>query len=156
MDIKQKIMLDIGCGHNKQPGYTGMDKRDVEGVDIVHDIETFPWPLEDNSCAVLIASHLVEHIAPQKQIDFMNEAWRVLEPGGIFIIATPYAGSFGWWQDPTHIAAWNEATPHYFQPGSALYNVYKPKPWKIDKLTWDFLTNIEVVFKKDGDIKKEQ
>ena len=157
MNIEQKLMLDIGCGFSKQPGYIGMDKRAVDGVDIVHDIEEFPWPLEDNSCAVMIASHLIEHIAPQKQIGFMNEAWRIAVPGGLLIIATPYAGSFGWFQDPTHIASWNEATPTYFQAGTPLYNVYKPKPWKIEKLAFDHLTNLEVVFKKDsGNTETEQ
>ena len=31
------ILLDIGCGENKNKGFVGMDKRPLEGVDIVHD-----------------------------------------------------------------------------------------------------------------------
>ena len=54
--VSQKIMLDIGCGGNKQRGFTGMDKRKLEGVDIVHDVEKIPYPLKANSCAVVTMS----------------------------------------------------------------------------------------------------
>jgi SAM-dependent methyltransferase len=154
--FKQKTMIDIGCGFNKQPGFVGMDKRDIEGVDIIHDVEIFPWPLADDSCAVAVASHLVEHIKPWLQIDFINEAWRVLEPGGIFAISTPYAESFGYLQDPTHCSPWNEATVEYFCAGTALFEVYRPRPWQIDfdpgnkrlKFFYSKRGNMEVVLKK--------
>ncbi len=61
---KRTISLDIGCGGNKQPGFIGMDIRPLEGVDIVHDIEKFPYPLPDECCALVMASHLMEHINP--------------------------------------------------------------------------------------------
>ena len=41
------IRLDIGCGANKAPGFVGMDMRALPGVDIVHDVEQYPWPLPD-------------------------------------------------------------------------------------------------------------
>ena len=145
---KQKIRLDVGCGFNKQHGFIGMDKRKVDGVDIVHDVEKFPWPLPDNSCCVIMMSHLVEHIKPWLQIDLMNEAWRVMEVGGLLMIATPYATSFGYFQDPTHCKPWNEATPTYFIKGQPLYEVYKPKPWKGEKIMWDPRATLEVVLRK--------
>ncbi|MCP4631208.1 MAG: class I SAM-dependent methyltransferase [bacterium] len=146
--ITQKILLDVGCGFNKQPGYTGMDKRPVDGVDIVHDAECFPWPLDDDDCAVIVMSHMIEHIKPWLQIDFMNEAWRILEMGGLLFIATPYATSFGYSQDPTHCSPWNEATVDYFTPGKPLYEVYRPLPWQKQKLAFDKRFSLEVVFKK--------
>lgn len=149
--IKQKTMLDVGCGFNKQPGYIGMDKRNVEGVDIVHDVEMFPWPLEDESCAVVLMSHLIEHIKPWLRIDLLNECWRVLEENGLLLLVTPHAMSFGLSQDPTHIApGWNEATPAYFDPEhpSNLYSIYRPKPWKIDKLAFNPRANIELAMRK--------
>lgn len=146
--IEQKIMLDVGCGLNKQPGFVGMDKRAVDGVQIVHDVCDFPWPLEDESCAVILMSHLIEHIPGNFHIELMDECWRVLEDNGLLIISTPYPNSHGWHQDPTHVATWNESTPHYFVPGNVLYDVYQPKPWKIDRLTFDMLSTLEVAFRK--------
>ena len=154
-EIKQRIFLDVGCGFNKQYGWIGMDKRAVDGVDIVHDAEVTPWPLKDESCAVIQMSHLIEHIKPWFQIDVINECWRVLEPDGKLCIVTPYATSFGYAQDPTHCTPWNEATPSYFIADSScehysevLYNIYRPKPWKEERLYWNTKANLELILGK--------
>lgn len=155
--IKPKILLDVGCGFNKQPGYVGMDRRKVNGVDIVHDAEDIPWPIEDESCSVITMSHLIEHIKPWRQIDVIDECWRVLELDGVLLIATPYATSFGYAQDPTHCSPWNEATPSYFTPGHPLYEVYRPKPWKQERLFYHKQFNLEIAFRKmPEEIKKEE
>ena len=65
MSVKAGYQLDVGCGGNKHgPDWLGIDKRALEGVDIVHDLEVFPWPLEDETVIRAIASHVVEHINP--------------------------------------------------------------------------------------------
>lgn len=94
--------IDLGCGGNKQKHFLGMDKRALPGVDIVHDLEVFPYPLQNECCVILVASHFVEHLKPWLMLDFMNECWRICEVGATFAIAVPYAGSRGYWQDPTH------------------------------------------------------
>jgi len=146
--VVQKIMLDVGCGSNCSPGFVGMDKRKLKDVQIHHDVELIPWPLENESCAVVLMSHLIEHIKPWKQIDVIDEAWRVLTDNGLLLISTPHGKSFGYIQDPTHCSPWNEATPQYFCPGTYLYEVYKPKPWQQEKLTWSEYSNIEVALRK--------
>ena len=149
MSLKN-VQLDIGCGGNKQERFTGIDKRELPGVDIVHDLEHFPWPLADESCRTLIASHFVEHLNPKIMIDFMNEAWRILESHGTFAIAVPYAGSRGYWQDPTHQNGCNEVTWQYFDPNYPLYHIYKPKPWSIQKgfPVYQVQGNLEVILTK--------
>jgi len=156
---KSGIRLDIGCGSNKQaPDWVGMDYRKVPGVDIVQDLEEFPWKeLPDESVLVAIAAHVVEHINPAKGtfIRFMDEVWRILKPDGEFAIVTPYAGSPGYWQDPSHCNPCSENTFRYFDPldqptGGALYSIYKPKPWKIKPGTLSLKKtgNLEVVLVK--------
>lgn len=180
--------LDIGCGQNKNPGFIGMDFEAFKGVDIVHNVELFPWPIPDESFYLAVASHLVEHINPtagdarivqlikllldkkvitQKELTeyigelnpgpifvrFMDEVWRVLKPGGQFAMAFPYAGSPGFWQDPTHINGINEMTFWYFDPeephvGASLYAFYKPKPWKIKSSLGARGGNLEIVLEK--------
>lgn len=155
--IKEKrgIKLDIGSGENKQPGFVGIDYRKLPGVDIVHNVEKFPWPLPDESVILAVASHLVEHINPHGGVfmNFMDEVWRVMKPDGEFAIITPYAGSTGYFQDPTHCNPCNENTWTYFDPldtrfGGGLYRIYKPKPWKIKMNTWHSSGNMEVVLIK--------
>lgn len=149
--LKAKLNVDVGCGANCQPGFVGMDKRKLDGVEIVHDVEEFPWPLEDGSCSVLVMSHLVEHIKPWLTIDLMNEAWRVLEPKGLLLISTPYAGSYRYFQDPTHCNPWNDATVEYFQQGTPLYGIYTPSPWHVDRMAFHLEGDLEVAFRKaDG------
>lgn len=181
------IKLDVGCGENKAGAdFVGMDVRPLEGVDIVHNIEKFPWPLPDESCSLVVASHVLEHINPAStdprlvglinlllekgvikphEIDkhigeyeifgvfirFMNEVWRVLKPGGRFAFVVPYAGSIGYWQDPTHINPISEATLAYFDPldQSGLWRIYKPYPWKIiGQPALDTSTFLEVILEK--------
>ena len=148
------IKLDIGCGENKQVGFVGMDIRPGNGVDIVQDLEKFPWPLPDESVVIATATHVLEHINPANFIfmNFMNEVWRVMKPEGRFAINVPYAGSPGYWQDPTHCNGINEVTFHYFDPLSrtGLYTIYRPKPWKIvdGTLTWTANGNLEVILEK--------
>jgi SAM-dependent methyltransferase len=142
------IKLDVGCGSNKQPGYVGMDKRKVEGVDIVHDAEVFPYPLPDGCCSTILLSHLIEHIKPWLMIDLMDELWRLAKVGGQLLISTPYAGSFGYWQDPTHCNGCNEATWTYFDPDYFLYRIYQPKPWRIARNAWWETGNMEIVLEK--------
>lgn len=142
------ILLDIGCGGNKQHGFTGMDVRDLDGVDIVHDFEEFPWPIEDKDVIQALASHVIEHVKPWKFIPFMDEVWRVLKPDAHFLISMPYGASRGFQQDPTHCNMANEATWTYFDPEQPLYQVYKPKPWKIVQNVWMPQGNMEVILAK--------
>jgi len=147
------IRLDIGCGRNKQgPTWVGIDFQGLPGVDIVHDLMQFPWPLESDSVLVAVASHVVEHIPPANLgfIHWMDEVWRVLKPGGEFAIVTPHGWSAGYLQDPTHVNPCNENTWVYFVKEHPFYQFYSPKPWKIKMLTWDYTANIEVVLIKDS------
>ena len=142
------IKLDIGCGEWKHEGCVGMDLREGKGVDIVHDLEEFPYPLEDESCSEVWASHILEHINPHKGvfIDVMNEVWRIMKKGGEFKIQVPYAGTKEYFQDPTHCNPCNEITFQYFDPGYQLYQIYKPSPWKIRHCHMDRF--LEVILKK--------
>ena len=89
-------------------------------------------------------------------VRFMDECWRVMKPGGQFIAVFPYAGSAGYWQDPTHINPINHVTLAYFDPlakDSAeqfynLYSIYRPKPWKILKCFYDTNGSIEIAMEK--------
>jgi len=130
------IKLDIACGQNKQEGYTGIDIAPCDGVDIVHDLWTYPWPIEDDSVEQAFCSHYVEHIPMEyiKFIDgrpydgtlvhgapnqitrkdallaFFDEVYRILVPDGTITIIGPYANSDRAWQDPTHRRAINANT----------------------------------------------
>ena len=158
LEAKQGIRLDIGCGGNKQhESFVGMDKRKLPGVDVVHDLEVFPYPLPDDCCLMIIGSHIVEHIKPWLMIDFMDELWRIMKVGGQLALAMPYATSFGYYQDPTHCNPCNEATFQYFDLRFPLFQIYEPKPWKFDDgfPIWHTNGTLEVLMKKIENADKE-
>lgn len=84
------MKLNLGCGFEKFDDYVGMDVLPQVNPDIVWNMSRTPWPFKDNSFEEIRCMHVFEHI-PQphwSEIDpiirIFDEAWRVLEPGGIF------------------------------------------------------------------------
>jgi len=163
--IRQKsgFRLDIGCGDNVQPGFVGMDLQPFPGVGIVWDWLQIPWtPIESESVIQAIATHVVEHIPRLSHIDgktrwmfieFMNEVWRVLKPDAQFAIIAPYCYSDGYLQDPTHVNPIHEKLWLYFDPeahGGVFWEFYKPKPWKLEWISYDPAANMELLLTKRG------
>lgn len=151
--MRKGIMLDIGSGSSVQPGFVGMDYQKFDDPNIIqHNWDDFPWPFEDESVLTAVASHVVEHVNPVNGhfIDWMNEVWRILIPGGQIAMVMPYGNSPGYLQDPTHCNPCTEATWFYFDPlhPSNLYQFYEPAPWSIEMTTFHKEGNMEVVLRK--------
>ena len=144
------IRLDMGCGEHKQKGFIGLDIRPLNGVDIVWDMQKVPWPFPNECCSVIMGSHIIEHIKPQDGIflSVMNELWRITQVNGQLALSLPYAGSEGYYQDPTHVNPCNHATWQYFDPRYPLWDIYKPKPWLIETNVWQLGGNMEVLLRK--------
>lgn len=114
---KTPLKLNLACGQARYEDYRGVDLVAGEAVDEVADLLSFPWPWEDSSVAAVYCSHFVEHIGYDEGKDlvvFMNELYRVLEPGGEARIMHPYCWSNRAWQDPTHKRAIVAETWSYF------------------------------------------
>ena len=159
------MSLDLGCGAHKQPGFIGLDIRDLPGVDIVHAINVHPWPMKDEVCNRIMCSHVAEHIPPVAVngsgtwfpfVSFMDEAWRISRPGCEFMIAVPYSTSPGFAQDPTHINMINETTFAYFDPlnHTQLWTIYTPKPWYYRYVAFDPIGNLEVILMRHSEDEK--
>ncbi|WGD38229.1 glycosyltransferase [Lysinibacter sp. HNR] len=105
------LSLDLGAAHNRPDGYMGVDQYPGEKVDIV---ATLPGPLDlpDNSVGVIRAVDFLEHVVDK--IALINEIYRLLAPGGILISQTPSTDGRGAFQDPTHVAYYNEHSFWYY------------------------------------------
>jgi SAM-dependent methyltransferase len=126
---KRLRIVDVGCG----PGFlldcleTWFPEAELTGIDASDELLTImksrcraatgfkgdacSLPLLTGSQDIAFALHVVEHLANPAQ--FFAEAYRVLRPGGLLILATPNADGLGarlmkrrWkgYRDPTHIA----------------------------------------------------
>lgn len=92
--------LDIGCGHDKVDGATGIDVKDTPATDLVRDIESDGLPYPEGSVGEIYAQMALEHMdAPA----IIAECYRVLEPGGTLHIKLPHPFTTGFWQDWTHV-----------------------------------------------------
>lgn len=142
------IHLDLGCGKNKRVNWVGLDTEEREGVDIVHDVQEFPWPIPDNICLQVLMSHLWEHIEPKYRFRVMDEIWRIMKPNGQLLITAPYAGSWGDAAHPAHYSCPNESTFTFFDPRYPLYercSYRQPKPWRITRNDYQLNGCMEVV-----------
>ena len=97
-----QVRLDLGCGKAKLEGWTGVDVKPFDGVDVACDIGVELWPWEDGSVDEARASHVVEHLTPQERIHFVNELYRVLRPEAKCLIIVPHWASCRAYGDLTH------------------------------------------------------
>jgi glycosyltransferase involved in cell wall biosynthesis len=73
-----------------------------------------PLPFEDNGVGRLVASDMLQFLRPQDQVPFMNEAHRVLMPGGWLHITVPSVNGLYADQDPRHLTRFNNNTWLYY------------------------------------------
>jgi hypothetical protein len=145
------IKLDIACGQNKRPGFTGVDIAAGPEIDFVWDLEKFPWePFTDNSMEEVYASHYIEHT--KDLMKFMDEVWRICQHGAKVTFLAPYYTSIRAWGDPTHTRAISEFTWLYYQ-----------KPWRVSQkldhypIQCDYeVTNLMLYFNDPWDKKSDE
>lgn len=85
--LKQKNKLQIGGGKHYLPSFINIDIN--KPADIIFDVRN-GIPLPSNSVNFIFCEHFLEHIDyPVSVKKFINEAYRVLEVGGILVIGVP-------------------------------------------------------------------
>lgn len=104
----KKLCVDLGGGIDSPKGWTSCDRHNAQ---ITADLEE-KWPFEDNSVGAFRAHDFIEHI--RNPIHLMNEAWRSLCHGGLFLIEVPSTDGRGAFQDPTHVSYWNSNALWYW------------------------------------------
>lgn len=108
------IRLNLGCSDTMHPNSVNVDVFRPHNADesFVQADLTQRWPWEDSSVDHIRAHDIIEHL-PDK-IHTMNEAGRVLRPGGIFEIFVPTTDGRGAFQDPDHKSWWNGNSFFYY------------------------------------------
>lgn len=93
-------ILDIGCGSAKTPGAVGLDISADTDADIVHDLDLFPYPIEDARFDQILLQDVIEHVA--EPIRVFEELHRIARPGARIQLRTPHFSSVLAYGDPTH------------------------------------------------------
>ena len=117
--------MNLGSGKDWREDCLNIDVNDYWRPDAVFDIskslpaevklETSRFgtiALVSNCLDEILANDVLEHIPDLTTA--MRSALDLLRVGGIFHIQVPYDLSFGAWQDPTHLRAFNERSWLYY------------------------------------------
>ena len=130
--------LEIGCGDNKRAGFTGMDIVTLEGIDIVHDMNEVPWPLEDNLFEEIVLDDVLEH--SKNFLGVLKELYRVGSDGCIVKISVPHFSCDNMYSDPTHTIFFSSRSFTYFDKSLGYkHNFYiKDVDFKIKKVHLSF------------------
>lgn len=136
------MRLNLGCGTDLRPpaaNWLNVDQRIPDGYEAnpepnqpeaevalyeegaaygssvafsLVDLDETPWPWDDDSATYILASHVLEHL--DSVVAFMDEAHRVLAPGGILEVRVPHWQHANAHQDPTHQHTFTEGSMDYF------------------------------------------
>ena len=114
------LRLNLGCGRDIREGWVNIDCAPLPGVDHVVDFDGKPaLPFDDDSVTYSEGVHVIEHL--RDPLPFMEELWRVTEPGGVAVFRCPYGSTDDADEDPTHVrrmfhGSWGYfGQPHYWR-----------------------------------------
>jgi SAM-dependent methyltransferase len=117
------IVLDLGCGRGEWLELLYREGIPARGIDtnrlmiarcrercleVVHeDVFAYLRSRANEEIGAITGFHIVEHFPFELLVGFIDEALRVLKPGGMIILETPNSqnvlvGSCDFYRDPTH------------------------------------------------------
>ena len=99
------MKLNLGCGYNKREGWTNVDSAAQCAPDVLHDLESLPWPWTSDSVEQVRFIHSLEHMGrvPSVFLAIMQELYRVCRNGAEIEIAVPHPRHNNFLGDPTHV-----------------------------------------------------
>lgn len=121
------LQLHIGSGKDFKHDFLNVDINDYWKPDIIADLNV-PFPQDEvalfetrrfglievrkNTFKRIVANQVLEHI--QNLTTAMKSFLELLEMEGELEVSVPYDLSYGAWQDPTHVRAFNENSWKYY------------------------------------------
>ncbi|HXV92214.1 MAG TPA: methyltransferase domain-containing protein [Pseudonocardia sp.] len=98
---REPLVLDLGCGGTRQYDTNiGLDRRRTPAIAVQADVAA-ALPFRDGAADRIFLVHVLEHL-----VDFLplvDECHRVLKPGGILHVLSPWWGHVNAVADPTHV-----------------------------------------------------
>lgn len=142
-------VLNLGCGNRKldvpgaPPGsqVVGVDRSPRSQADLVHDLNSFPYPLDSNSFDLVVLRDVIEHLDDVPGV--LREVHRVARHGAMVRIRTPHFSSHYAYNDPTHrrpfgffsFDGFDPASPHVLYADARFQIVRRrilfPRMWRI-------------------------
>lgn len=130
-------ILDLGCGKKKYIGSIGVDISDKTDADVIHDLNTIPYPFDDNMFDCIICDNVIEHL--DDVMKTMDELWRISKKGARIKIDVPYFRSVYSSIDPTHKHSFTYNSFNYFDENHLFNKLYKysDSKFEVEKVLFD-------------------
>ncbi len=104
--------LNLGCGYDTREGWVNLDIAQIEGVDVIHDLNQLPLPFSENEFDYVLCSDILEHMHDYPRL--LGEVHRVLKSGGTVEIRVPHYTYSRAYADPTHVRHFSIETLDFF------------------------------------------
>jgi len=124
------MKLNLGCGKDIRKGYINLDISELRGVNVVHNLEKFPYPFKSNTFDEVVCEHTLHFLT--NLIKAMEEIHRISKPGAKIKIIVPYYHSRAAHQDPLTKRFFTLDTFDYFIKNSK-FNYYSKSTFIITK-----------------------
>ena len=87
----KKVKGNFGCGLKPLKGYVNLDFVKRSGVNVVHNLEEFPYPFENDTFDEIFMDNVLEHL--EDTIKVVEELYRICKPNAIIKIIVPHYSS---------------------------------------------------------------
>jgi hypothetical protein len=129
------LRLDLGCGPRPRPGFFGVDRAALPGVDIVADLNEPLADLPSNCVAEVFTRHTLEHV--ERLLELIAEIHRVVQPGGRVEVVVPHFSNPYTYSDPTHVRFFGLYSFFYFsdpadQPRRKVPSFYLAQRFRVE------------------------
>lgn len=131
------LRLNLGCGARPWPGFYGVDRVALPGVDIIADLNQPLSLLPDDSVDEVYTRHTLEHV--DALLPLMAELHRVTRAGGRIEIIVPHFSNPYGYSDPTHVRFFGLYSFFYFsdeadQPRRKVPAFYSPARFTVESV----------------------
>jgi SAM-dependent methyltransferase len=104
--------LNMGCGTDIKSDYINLDMVPLKGVNVVHDLNKFPYPFEDDTFEEICCINVLEHLP--NTVKVMEELYRIGANGCKVYIRVPFWNSYFTYADPTHEKGFHKMQFEFF------------------------------------------
>ncbi len=96
----KKEKINLGCGKEIKEGYINLDFEEFDGVDVIHDLNIFPYPFKTNQFKEILMDRSLEHLDNPYRV--MKEIYRIAQKDAVIKIRVPHFSSIQCWGNLQH------------------------------------------------------
>lgn len=110
--LGRPLKLNLGSGPKPKPGFYSVDHLELEGIDLLADLNEPLNLLPDNCAESIFSRHALEHV--HSFLPLMRELYRITMPSGRIELIVPHFSNPYYYSDPTHVRFFGLYSMNYF------------------------------------------